>query len=410
MNQKGMLLVLPVPFRTQGNQLFVESQAGNGLERWADNFESLVVAAPTIPEALAQQDKTMTWRNTITLANPQRFKFVPLPWAYSPFNFFSCYSSVRAYLRVLIADSRYLQFALGGLFGDWAAVAALEAYQQGRSYAIHTNRVEHEVILKSSKEAKLKTQLGARLSSPLMAIYHKQIIKNCALGLWQGQDCYAAYSPFCNNSHLIYDVHTKSSDTIKDLELIEKVKRVSNDETLRICYVGKIETIKAPLDWVKAIERAKKMGVNLQATWIGDGDLFDEMNAMITKRGLNYLIELTGFEEDRDRLLKRIRQSHIMLFTHVTSEASRSLIESLVCGTPIIGYQSKYVEEIVKDFGGGLFVPVHDWKKLADCLITLFQERRILSHLIKDAAENGKRFNDEVLFKQRSELIKTHLS
>ncbi|MFB8787500.1 MAG: glycosyltransferase [Potamolinea sp.] len=296
------------------------------------------------------------------------------------------------------------------MFGDWAAVAAQEAHQQGRTYAIHTDRVEHEVILRASKQAKLNTQLRARLYSPLMAIYHKRIIKNCALGLWQGQDCYAAYSAFCNNSHLIYDVHTKSSDSINDLELIEKVKRVSNDETIRICYVGRIDALKAPFDWVKAVERAKTMGVNLHATWMGDGVLFNEMKAMIAKRGLTSFIELTGFEEDRERLLKKIRQSHIMLFTHVTSEASRRLIESLVCGTPIIGYQSKYVEEIVKDFGGGMFVPIHDWKQLADCLVTLFQERQLLSHLIKDAAENGKRFNDEVLFQQRSELIKTYLS
>lgn len=410
MNQKGMLLVLPVPFRTQGKQLFVESQAGNGLERWADNFESLIVAAPTIPEALAQQDKTMTWRDTITLTNPQRFKFVPLPWAYSPFKFFSCYGSVRADLKELISDSRYLQFALGGLFGDWAAVAALEAHKQGRTYTIHNDRVGHEVILRASKEAKLNIQLRARIYSPLIAIYHQRIIKNCTLGLWQGQDCYAAYSPFCNNSHLVYDVHTKSSDIINDLELIEKVKRVSNDEILRICYVGRIDSMKAPFDWVKAVERAKTLGVNLQATWMGEGVLFEQMKAMIAKRGLNSCIKLTGFEDNRELLLKKIRQSHIMLFTHVTSEAPRSLIESLVCGTPIIGYQSKYVEEIVKDFGGGMFVPIHDWKKLADCLVTLFQERQILSHLIKDAAENGKRFNDEVLFKQRSELIKTHLS
>jgi hypothetical protein len=32
--------------------------------------------------------------------------------------------------------------------------------------------------------------------APLMANYHKQIIKKAALGLWHGQDCYGAYSPF----------------------------------------------------------------------------------------------------------------------------------------------------------------------------------------------------------------------
>ncbi len=54
----GMFLVLPVPFRIQGTELFFESQACNGLERWADNFELVIVAAPTIPESLAAKEKT----------------------------------------------------------------------------------------------------------------------------------------------------------------------------------------------------------------------------------------------------------------------------------------------------------------------------------------------------------------
>jgi hypothetical protein len=34
-----------------------ESQACNGLERWADNFESVIVAAPVIPEEIAENEK-----------------------------------------------------------------------------------------------------------------------------------------------------------------------------------------------------------------------------------------------------------------------------------------------------------------------------------------------------------------
>lgn len=404
--QKGMLLVLPVPFRAKGNQLFFESQACNGLERWADNFESVVVAAPVMPESLAEQDKTMTWRNTATLANPKRFELVPLPWAYSLLKFLSCYSSVRASLAALISRCRYLQFAIGGLFGDWAAVAALEAHKQGRAYAVHTDRVEHEVILQVTRGARLRTRMKARVLAPLMASYHKWIIKNCALGLWHGEDCYSAYSPFCDRSYLIHDIHTKPSDSISDIEVSEKIKRAKSDQTIRICYAGRIDPMKAPIDWVQAIGRARDLGVNLHATWMGDGVLLDAMKATIANRGLNSSIELIGFEGDRDKLLKRIRESHIMLFTHITQESPRCLIESLVCGTPIIGYQSRYPEDLVKDFGGGMFVPMKDWKQLGDLLSTLSKDRQRLSQLILQAGENGTRFNDEAVFHERSELIK----
>ena len=404
-----MLLVLPVPFRSKGNQLFFESQACHGLEQWADNFESVVVAAPLIPDSLAEKDKTMTWRNTATLADPKRFELVPLPWAYSLLDFLSCYSSVRASLAELIARCRYLQFAIGGLIGDWAAIAALEAHKQGRAYAVHADRVEHKVMLQVTRGARLRTRIKARVFAPLMVSYHKRIIKKCALGLWNGQDCYSAYTPFCNNSFLIHDLHTKSSDGISDIDLSEKIKHAKSDQIIRICYAGRIDPMKAPLDWVQAIGRARDLGVNLHATWMGDGVLFDEMKAMIANRGLNSAIDLSGFEQNRDKLLKTIRESHIMLFTHVTQESPRCLIESLVCGTPIIGYQSSYSEELVKDVGGGMFVSIQDWEKLGDLLVSLSKDRQRLSQLIKEAGENGSRFNDEAVFSQRSELIKKHL-
>lgn len=408
--QKQMLLIVPVPFRVKDNQLLFESQACNGLERWADNFESVIIAAPVIPEEIAENEKAMIWQSTDTLAKPERFEFVPLPWAYTPLKFLSTYSSVRSTLAQLISRSHYLQFAIGGIFGDWAAIGALEAKKQGKSYAIHTDRVEHQVIRRTSEGAKLKTRLKAKVMAPLMANYHQQIIKSATLGLWHGQDCYDAYSPFCENSHLIHDIHTKASDIIKSDQLCEKAKQAKTDETIRICYAGRLDPMKAPLDWVQAVETALNMGVKLHATWMGDGSLFAETKAMISDRGLENAIELLGFESDRQKLLTRIRESHMMLFTHVTPESPRCLIEALTNGTPIVGYESPYAHDLLKDFGGGRFVPVNEWQQLGELIASLSQERQCLSEMIEQAGINGKRFHDQKVFEERSNLIKTYLA
>jgi glycosyltransferase involved in cell wall biosynthesis len=406
---KGMLLVLPVPFRVQGNQLLFESQACNGLEQWADNFGSVIVVAPIMPESLAQENKNIVWRDIQSLANPERFEFVPLPWAYSTKDFLLCYGPVRATLAKLIKRSHYLQFAIGGLMGDWAAIAALEAKRQGRAYAIHTDRVEHLVIKHTTQTAPLKTRLKANLVAPIMEGYHKHIIKNCALGLWHGNDCYTAYSPFCANSYLIHDVHTKSSDIISPQALSIKAQQVKSDDTIRICYAGRLDPMKAPFDWVQAIETALKLGVKLQATWIGDGSLFEQTQAMIAQRGLGNAITLLGFESDRQKVLQKIRESHLMLFTHITPESPRCLIESLTCGTPIIGYESHFASDLVKDFGGGMFAPIKDWQQLGELLLGLSSDRQQLSQLIQQAGKNGTRFHDQAVFQERSHLIKQHL-
>jgi glycosyltransferase involved in cell wall biosynthesis len=406
---RSLLIVLPVPFRYKNQQLLFESQACNGLERWADNFGSLIVAAPLMPESLAQEAKTMVWRDTTTLHQPQRFELVPLPWAHSFKTFWAYYPQIRAVLRRLIQRSCLLQFAIGGLIGDWAAVAAIEAHNQHRTYAIHADVVEYQGILKTAEKAAWNDRLKAFVMSVLMKHYYNWIIQQADLGLWHGADCYSAYSPLCKRSFLIHNTHTKSSDCIDLLKLAEKSNHVLSTPVLRICYAGRMEVMKAPLDWIRAIGVAKNLGVNLQAVWLGDGKLFNEMTQTVTEQGLEACIELAGFERDRQRLLQRIRESDLMVFTHITPESPRCLIEALISGTPIVGYRSNYAEDLVKAFGGGVFVPIGEWEQLGKTIAELARDRQHLSRLVQEAGESGARFNDEAVFQERSELIKKHL-
>ncbi|WAL58372.1 glycosyltransferase [Thermocoleostomius sinensis] len=408
--QQGMLLVLPVPFQMHNGQLLFEAQACNGLERWADNFGNVIVAAPVMPKSIAEHDRTIVWKNTAMLDNPQRFEFVLLPWAYSLRDFFAHYRSTRTLLAKLIHRSEYLQFAISSLWGDWAAIAALEAKKQNRPYAIHTDVVDYRVILQINQDKSLPKRLKARVLSSLMQQYHQWIIRNCSLGLWHGNDCYQAYSPFCKNSHLIHDVHTKSEDGITPAQLKAKLEQCQTNAPLRICYAGRMVDMKAPLDWIRAIAHAQQLGAPLEATWYGEGPLRPAMEQLIAELGLQNVVHLAGFERDRQALLQKIREAHVMLFTHITPESPRCLIESLICGTPIIGYHSAYPEDLLRGKGGGCLVPKQDWQQLGKTLHDLAMHRPRLVQLIQQAAANGEQYSDEFVFQERSRLITTHLS
>jgi hypothetical protein len=58
----------------------------------------------------------------------------PLPSAYRLGVFLSSYRLVRQVLADKIRTSEYLCFAIGGLVGDWASVAALEAIRQKKPF------------------------------------------------------------------------------------------------------------------------------------------------------------------------------------------------------------------------------------------------------------------------------------
>jgi glycosyltransferase involved in cell wall biosynthesis len=95
-----------------------------------------------------------------------------------------------------------------------------------------------------------------------------------------------------------------------------------------------------------------------------------------------------------------------MVFTHVTPESPRCLLEALISGTPIVGYESKYSSDLTTELGGGSFVPMHDWEALGRRIAELVANRAELKSLIREAALNGKRFNDKAVFAERSGLIK----
>jgi len=408
-DRKGMLLVLHSPLYQRDGRLFLDDQAGNGLEQWADHFGSIVIAAPLLPDRLASQQRVTFWRDISTLKQPERFEFVPLPWAYSLPQFLQTYPSTCKLLATLIQRCDYLQFAIGGLIGDWAGIAALEARKQRRNYAIHADRVEHQVVKQLAHAGSLKKQMIGRVRSSLMARFEKYVIQSSTLGLWHGQDCYEAYQSLCSNSYIVHDVHTKPEDAITPKALAEKVRSAETNSVLRICYAGRINPMKAPLDWVRAIGAARDAGVNVQATWFGEGELIDEMKSLIAELKLEQCIKLYGLERDRQKLLQQIRESHLMLFTHITPESPRCLIEALISGTPIVGYDSSYVQELTQSHGGGVFVPIHDWHKLGEQIVALDRDREKLAQLIQQAGINGSRFNDKAVFAERSELIKKHL-
>jgi glycosyltransferase involved in cell wall biosynthesis len=405
----SMYLVLPVPFRIADGKTLVEAQAANGLDRWADHFAKVVVAAPVIPESEVRNLAGFVWRDIATLEHRARIECQPLPWAYTPGPFFKHLGATRGLIGQTIARCEHLQFAIGGLIGDWAAVAALEATKQKRRYALHTDRVEHELIRKTASSASLKQRLKIAVEAPLMKRYHRRIIRRCALGLWHGDDCFRAYSPWCTENHLIHDIHTKQADLIDAATLAAKLENIRTAETLNIVYAGRLDPMKAPLEWLRAIATANDdYGVNLSATWYGEGALRDQALAAATRLDIDDVVSFPGFVASRPELLHRLREAHMLVFTHITAESPRILLEALVSGTPIVGYDNPYAVNLLEAKGGGVLVPIHDTQTLGAVIAALAGDRRRLASMTQEAANNGRRFTDAAVFAERSALIKKY--
>jgi glycosyltransferase involved in cell wall biosynthesis len=414
--KKGIFLVMPGPFRIVEGQINLDDQACKGLVRWVENFDRVVLACPVIPEHLVATSKTsIIWQAITDLPCADRVELVPLPYAYKIQDFIKTYKTTSQLLSTKIQECQYLCFVLCGVIGDWGAIACLKAIKLKRPYAVWTDRVEYEVISRtllkqeSLKTRPLKQLLKNLLLLPLLKPYQRYLCRRSQLGLFQGQDCYSAYSSFCKNSYCIYQTHTQKSDQIDSSNLNLKIQSLSHGEPLLICYVGRATEMKGPLDWLRVIHHLCKAGIHLKATWVGDGPLLSDMKSFADKLGIADKVHLTGFVGDYKQVLEYMKKHHIFLFCHKTPESARCLTESLVSGCPIVGYSSLYPEEIVSKYGGGVFVPINNWQKLADVIVELNSDRSKLKEIILNAALSGQQFDEQSLYQNRSDLIKHHL-
>ena len=403
-----LLLVLPVRLGDEGRGLLFESQACNGIERWLANFDRIQVICPVLEGAAVRAAHSTIWKPVSEIAGIERVKFMTLREATSPVSFARAFRGGRQVIRRAIEESRYLSFAIGGLFGDWGAVACLEARKLGRPYSVWTDRVEHQVCISDARNRPAFRRLKAYVRAALMCQLERRSISGAALGLFHGASCFEQYAPLCETSYLVHDFPMSEADAISSERLSAKC-RAMQGAPLSIGYVGRADEMKGPFNWLDVMAGLRDRGIVFEATWLGDGPLLAGMREEVAQRGLADCVSLPGFVSDRGYVLDFLRETHLMVFCHKTPESPRCLVEALVSGCPIIGYASEYVAELIEQ-GGGSLVELNDTSRLVDRICDLNRDRDKLCRLAEQAVPAGRRINETAGFEYRSDLIKKHLT
>jgi glycosyltransferase involved in cell wall biosynthesis len=397
-----LLIYAPVPlYRAQG-QLYLEDQARVGLRLWADHFATVGAMMPVI-DAPPPQGWSAYVPDSIA-----RVTLHPLPAAYTPLAFARQYRTTRAQILALITQADVLSFAIGGLVGDWGAVACLTAHRVGRRFAVWTDRVESAVTRLTASEGPWTTRLRKRLTAAPMWMLEKAVIRRADLGLFHGRETYDTYAPFSRNPQVVHDILLERRLQISDQCFLNKQHATGRDP-LQIVYAGRADAMKGPMEWLEVLAQLRQAQVAFQARWLGDGPLLEDMRRAVNEAGLQDHVTLEGFVADRGAVMAALRQAHVFMFCHKTPESPRCLIEALMSGTPIVGYDGAYPRELTEAHGGGCFVPRGAVSALAQQVQELAQARDALCALQEAAREDGRRFDQDSVFAHRSELLKQAL-
>jgi colanic acid/amylovoran biosynthesis glycosyltransferase len=370
----------------------VDAQARNGLRLWLDNFDTLTLACPTID---AQPPASFL------PIDDERITLTALPSAGAPHRFLAALPKTIPILKNIIASADHLHFAIGGLFGDWGSASALIAHQSGKPFAVWTDKVESQVLAFEARSKSAPKKLYYLTMATLMKPYERYVIRKSALGLFHGMDCYEAYSPYSSNPQLVHDIHLNSSDQISDLDIEARLQRSG---PVMIAYAGRAHLDKGIYDWIDGLSLAAKEQIDFRAVWFGGGEELENARKRVKDENLSDFIQFYGPTTSHQGLIEKLRSFDLFMFCHKTKESPRCLIEALICGLPLVGYDSPYSRDLISANGGGILTPIHRPELLAGSII-LFSQRR--GPLTKNAQSDGKLFDAATVFRHRSDLMKT---
>jgi glycosyltransferase involved in cell wall biosynthesis len=132
--------------------------------------------------------------------------------------------------------------------------------------------------------------------------------------------------------------------------------------------VGRLDTQKAPLDFVKMAARVAKRFPQACFVMVGDGPLIDAVRKEAARLGVN--IHLTGFRDDAPRIASAF---DVFVISSLYEGLGRALTEGMASGRPVVATAVQGVSDLVKPGVTGLLTPAHSPSALAECVVWLLE-------------------------------------
>lgn len=141
-------------------------------------------------------------------------------------------------------------------------------------------------------------------------------------------------------------------------------------ESIVVGTVGRMETVKDPLNLVDAFVRLHRMlpdnrKRDIRLVMVGDGRLHSEVRTRVRSAGIEPLVWLAGARNDTPELLRGL---DIFVLPSIAEGISNTILEAMASGLPVVATAVGGNAELVEDGATGHLVRPSDPGALADAL------------------------------------------
>lgn len=175
------------------------------------------------------------------------------------------------------------------------------------------------------------------------------------------------------------------------------------DRPLHLGYVGRLEDGKGILEFLAVLKRARERHIPYRATIVGYGQLMDATRSYIRENGLMDVVNvIPGVPQSE--LSGHYQSFDLLFFLSSRPEESLGLtgIESMACGTPVVGSSIGGIASYLEDRKNGYMI--HDICD-ADSIADIIEEYRRSSGsdrivMYEHAVATGRRYFSDAVCKR----------
>lgn len=156
---------------------------------------------------------------------------------------------------------------------------------------------------------------------------------------------------------------------------VEKRKQLglSNDD-FTILSVGELNENKNHKQLIEGINVLIRKGRALRCLIVGEGELKDELHALVSFYQLEHSVSFLGFRQDIPELLAC---SDVVALMSAREGLPKALLEALAAGKPIVASDVRGNRDLVQVGRNGFLVPLHDAIQTAEALEKLMDSRAL---------------------------------
>jgi glycosyltransferase involved in cell wall biosynthesis len=217
-----------------------------------------------------------------------------------------------------------------------------------------------------------------------------------------------SYRDRTKNVLLFFDNRLSEQQMATDEEIVAKQRRIMQGDPLRLVFTGRLEKMKGADEVLSVATLLNETGRAFTLDIYGAGSLLPQMNAILQSANENLRQKVRIFEPvDFNRgLVPKLREEiDLFLCCHRQSDPSCTYLETLGSGVPILGYQNRALDGLLKLADVGWITSPNNKADLVKKILALDTKRFELATKARNARDFALKHSFEASFERRVDQL-----